>query len=293
MKMYNITYINQDKTTEIKEKNGVPYIVFKNLELPGIVHGFSTRLGGVSEGIYSTMNLSFHRGDDMDAVMENHRRLAQAVGYDYRRLVFSDQVHETVIRKITEEDAGKGITRESDITETDGLMTNVKDLPLITFYADCVPVFFYDPVKEVVAMNHSGWRGTVKNISLHMVEALNKEYGCEASDLICAVGPSFCHNCYEVCEYVAEAFQDAYLPEQYDKMTKNIGNGKYLLDLHRANYYNLTGAGILPDHINVTDICTCCNPDFLFSHRASHGKRGNLGAVIMLKSTADGGNVNE
>lgn len=291
--MYNITYINQDKTTEIKEENGVPYIVFKNLELPGIIHGFSTRLGGVSEGIYSTMNLSFHRGDDMDAVMENHRRLAQAVGYDYRRLVFSDQVHETVIRKITEEDAGKGITRESDITETDGLMTNVKDLPLITFYADCVPVFFYDPVKEVVAMNHSGWRGTVKNISLHMVEALNKEYVCEASDLICAVGPSICQNCYEVSEDVAEAFQDAYLPEQYDKMTKKIGNGKYLLDLHRANYYNLTGAGILPDHINVTDICTCCNPDFLFSHRASHGKRGNLGAVIMLKSTADGGNVNE
>jgi conserved hypothetical protein, YfiH family len=293
MKMYNIIYINQDKTTEIKVENGVPYIVFKNLELPGIVHGFSTRLGGVSEGIYSTMNLSFHRGDDMDAVMENHRRLAQAVGYDHRRLVFSDQVHETVIRKVTEEDAGKGITRESDITETDGLMTNVKDLPLITFYADCVPVFFYDPVKEVVAMNHSGWRGTVKNISRHMVEALNKEYGCEASDLICAVGPSICQNCYEVSEDVAEAFKDAYLPEQYMKMTKNIGNGKYLLDLHRANYYNLTGAGILPEHINVTDICTCCNPDFLFSHRASHGKRGNLGAVIMLKSTADGGNVNE
>ena len=293
MKMYNIIYINQDKTTEIKVENGVPYIVFKNLELPGIVHGFSTRLGGVSEGIYSTMNLSFHRGDDMDAVMENHRRLAQAVGYDHRRLVFSDQVHETVIRKVTEEDAGKGITRESDITETDGLMTNVKDLPLITFYADCVPVFFYDPVKEVVAMNHSGWRGTVKNISRHMVEALNKEYGCEASDLICAVGPPICQNCYEVSEDVAEAFKDAYLPEQYMKMTKNIGNGKYLLDLHRANYYNLTGAGILPEHINVTDICTCCNPDFLFSHRASHGKRGNLGAVIMLKSTADGGNVNE
>ena len=254
---------------------------------------FVGTLHGVSEGIYSTMNLSFHRGDDMDAVMENHRRLAQAVGYDHRRLVFSDQVHETVIRKVTEEDAGKGITRESDITETDGLMTNVKDLPLITFYADCVPVFFYDPVKEVVAMNHSGWRGTVKNISRHMVEALNKEYGCEASDLICAVGPSICQNCYEVSEDVAEAFKDAYLPEQYMKMTKNIGNGKYLLDLHRANYYNLTGAGILPEHINVTDICTCCNPDFLFSHRASRGKRGNLGAVIMLKSTADGGNVNE
>ena len=118
-------------------------------------------------------------------------------------------------------------------------------------------------------------------------------YGrCCDGSIICK-GESICQNCYEVSEDVAEAFKDAYLPEQYMKMTKNIGNGKYLLDLHRANYYNLTGAGILPEHINVTDICTCCNPDFLFSHRASHGKRGNLGAVIMLKSTADGGNVNE
>ena len=286
--MYNITYINQDKTTEIKEENGVPYIVFKNLELPGIVHGFSTRLGGVSEEIYSTMNLSFHRGDDMDAVMENHRRLAQAVGYDYRRLVFSDQVHETVIRKITEEDAGKGITRESDITETDGLMTNVKDLPLITFYADCVPLLIVDPVHHAIGCSHSGWRGTVGEMGKKTVEAMREAYGSRPEDIFAAIGPSICQDCYEVGKDVAEPFEKLFSQERYqDVSLKNIltekVNGKYQLDLWRANEAILLGAGILKEHLSMTDICTCCNPSYLFSHRASKGKRGNLAAFLMLK----------
>ncbi len=287
--MYPIRFINDNQTTDIQTTSGVPVIRMKKLQLPGIIHGFSARPGGVSTGIYETMNLSFQRGDDAANVMENHIRFANAVGYDYTRLVFSDQVHETRIRKVTEADAGKGITRESDICETDGLMTNVKNLPLMTFYADCVPILFYDAVKEVVAMNHSGWRGTVKNISSHMISAMAQEYGSKPSDIICGIGPSICKSCYEVSEDVAVEFQQAYQEQQYRKMTKNLRNGKYLLDLHLANYYNLTDAGILPEHIGVTDICTCCNPDFLFSHRASHGRRGNMGAVIMLKATADGG----
>ena len=146
--MYPIRFINDNQTTDIQTTLGVPVIRLKKLQLPGIIHGFSTRLGGVSTGIYEKMNLSFQRGDDAGNVMENHIRFANAVGYDYTRLVFSDQVHETRIRKVTEEDAGKGITRESDICETDGLMTNVKNLPLMTFYADCVPILFYDAVKR-------------------------------------------------------------------------------------------------------------------------------------------------
>ncbi len=287
--MYKIKYINNSKTTNICEKNGVPFITFNKLELPGLVHGFSTRLGGVSEGFLSSMNLSFNRGDLRENVMTNHKRFADAVGYDYSRLVFSDQVHETRIYKVTEKDAGKGIVTKSDILNTDGLMTNICEIPLITFYADCVPIFFYDPVKRVVAMNHSGWKGTVKNISSHMVKSMHDEYGSCPSDIICAIGPSICQSCYEVSEDVAQEFQVAYSKDEYAKMIKNKGNGKYLLDLHLANYYNLTNAGINPANIDVTDICTCCNPDFLFSHRASHGKRGNLGAVIMLKSM-DGGN---
>ena len=280
--MNKIKYIRQGNATHLHNKNGVIYITFDKLDRAGVVHGFSTRIGGVSKGYLGSMNLSFHRGDDPDAVMENHRRFADAVGYDYRKLVFSDQVHKTDIYKVTEKDAGKGIMRDTDIREIDGLMTNVPGIPLMTFYADCVPVFFYDPVKKVVAMNHSGWKGTVAKISRCMLSRLKEEYGTEASDLICAVGPSICKDCYEVSEDVAKQFMDAYTKAQVDEIVYDKGDGKYLLDLHRANYYNLVDSGVLPEKIDVTNICTCCNSDVLFSHRASHGLRGNLGAVIML-----------
>ena len=178
--MKEIKYIRQGNATHLHNKDGVLYITFDKLDKAGVVHGFSTRMGGVSEGYLGTMNLSFHRGDDPDAVMENHKRFAYAIGYDYRKLVFSDQVHKTDIYKVTEKDAGKGIIRESDIREIDGLMTNVPGIPLMTFYADCVPVFFYDPVKKVVAMNHSGWKGTVAKISRCMISRLKEEYGTDA-----------------------------------------------------------------------------------------------------------------
>ncbi|MBP3325508.1 MAG: peptidoglycan editing factor PgeF [Coprococcus sp.] len=284
----DIKYINHSKTTKLHNKNGVLYISFDILDKFGIVNGFSTRIGGVSKEHLSSMNLSFHRGDDPANVMENHKRLGKAAGYDYRKLVFSDQVHETAIYKVTEKDAGKGITVPSDIVSTDGLVTNIPGIPLMTFYADCVPVYFYDPIKKVVAMNHSGWKGTVKNISSHMIETMNREYGSSASDIICAIGPSICQACYEVSLDVAEAFGAAYHEEEYASMMIDKGNGKYQLDLHKANYYNLINSGVSAEHIAVTDICTCCNPALLFSHRASHGMRGNLGGFIMLPEKTGG-----
>lgn len=278
-----IKYINKKQTTRIQTKNGVCFITFPIFDGYELIHAFSTRLGGVSKEHLGTMNLSFHRGDIAESVMENHERLASAVGYDASKLVFSDQVHKTEIYKVTEKDAGKGIVRESDIIEIDGLMTDVPGIPLMTFYADCVPVFFYDKVHHVVAMNHSGWKGTVSHISACMLSEMKKEYNTDSKDVICAIGPSICKECYEVSEDVIEQFREAYTSDQFNNMIAAKENGKYLLDLHLANYYNLTNAGILSEHIAITDVCTCCNPDFLFSHRASHGMRGNLGAVIMLK----------
>ena len=280
--MREIKYLRNDASTHVHSVNGVDYITFDKLDKAGVTHAFSTRVGGVSEGYLGSMNLSFHRGDDPEKVMENHRRFAGAVGYDYTKLVFSDQVHKTDIYKVTETDEGKGIVRDSDITETDGLMTNVPGIPLMTFYADCVPVFFYDPVKKVVAMNHSGWKGTVAKISKCMIERLGDEYGTYPSDLICAVGPSICKDCYEVSEDVADQFKMAYTESQVPQIVYPKEDGKYLLDLHRANYFNLVDAGVKPEKIDITNICTCCNSEWLFSHRASKGLRGNLGAVIML-----------
>lgn len=278
----DIKYINDTKTTNIINKNGVEYITFNKLSKAGAVHCFSTRMGGVSREHLYSMNLSFSRGDLKDNVMENHKRLAEAVGYDYRRLVFSDQAHRTTVRQVTASDAGKGIIKASDITETDGLMTDVPGLPLITFYADCVPVFFYDKKHRAAAVSHSGWRGTVADISSNTIKHLNSAYGTNPEDLICAIGPSICKNCYEVDADVALKFKEHYKTGEYERIVTDKGTGKYLLDLHMANLINLINSGVPEENIDVTDICTCCNPDYLFSHRASHGMRGNQAGVIMI-----------
>jgi hypothetical protein len=271
--------------TTLVVREEVPFLQFANLSKyqNEIVHGFSTRLGGVSQMHLSSMNVSFSRGDKTENVMENHRRLGAAMGYDYRKLVFSDQVHKTEIRSCTKADCGKGITRESDIREIDGLITNEPGVPLITFYADCVPLFFYCPTKKVVALAHSGWRGTVAGIGQKMVERMVQEYGCRRQDILCAIGPSICQDCYEVSRDVIEEFEAVYTEEELQSMVYAKGNGKYQLDLKKACGYNFLKAGILRSQICEAEICTCCNPELLYSHRASHGMRGNLGAVIMLR----------
>lgn len=280
--MNTIYYAKENKTTQLHDADGVVYITFPGLSASGVLHGFSTRLGGISRGYLGSMNLSFHRGDDVEAVRENHRRLAKAIGYDETRAVFSDQIHKTRIYKVTQKDAGKGIVRETDILGIDGLVTDCPGIPLLTFYADCVPLFFHDPVKQVVALAHSGWRGTVSGMGAVMVTYMQKEYGCKAEDILCAIGPSICRNCYEIGEEVAEEFEKRFPREQYPNIMQAGQSHKYYLDLWQANRQILQEAGIRPEHIEVTDICTCCNPELLFSHRASHGKRGNLAAVIML-----------
>ena len=149
-------------TTELKEKNHVPYIQFKNLSATGIVkHGFSTRKGGVSTGIFSSMNLNFKRGDDPDAVLENYRRMAAALNMRVEDMVLSDQTHTTNVRVITEEDRGKGILRPQDYSDVDDMITNVPGIVLVTSYADCVPLYFVDPVRKAIGLSHSGWKGTV------------------------------------------------------------------------------------------------------------------------------------
>lgn len=280
-----LEYINNKHICKINEKNCVSYITFPKLSeySDEMLHGFSTRLGGVSKAHLASMNLSFSRGDERDNVLENHRRFAAALGYDEKKLVFSDQVHLTNIYKVTEKDCGKGIIRESDIRQTDGLVTNEPGIPIITFYADCVPLFFYDPVKKVIAMAHSGWRGTVKRIGAKMVSYMREEYGSEPSDIVCAVAPSICQNCYEVSEDVAEQFLSVFGNAYGNELLYKKENGRYQLNLHKACEVTLIEAGILPEHLDITNLCTCCNPDFFFSHRASNGRRGNLAGVMMLK----------
>ena len=261
----------------------VPLLHFPLLDQTGIVeHCFTTRGGGVSEDIFSTMNLSFTRGDREEAVLENYRRLGEAMGVSLEDFVCTDQTHTTNVLRVGKEDCGNGVTKPRPYTDVDGLVTNEPGVVLSTFFADCVPLYFVDPVHRAIGMSHSGWRGTVGRMGARTLEKMQEEFGTEAKDVIAAVGPSICQECYEVSRDVAEEFQKEFKRHESEILIDK-GKDKFLLDLWKCNEIVMLEAGILKEHLAVTNICTCCNPTLLFSHRASKGRRGNLGAFIFLK----------
>ena len=277
---------NESNTLKVNQYKEMIYLTFPLLENTGMVrHLFSTRMGGVSRGIYSSMNLSFSRGDNKENVDENFRRIAQVLDSTPEHIVCSRQTHTTNVRKVTEEDLGKGVVRETDYDDVDGLITNVPGIILATFYADCVPLYFVDVKRGAIGLSHSGWRGTVNRMGQVTLQAMKRAYGTEPSDVMAAIGPSICQDCYEVGEEVADAFRKSFPNEWEYLIIKGKEEGKYQLDLQETNRRILLAAGVLPENIAVTDICTCCNSELLFSHRGSNGKRGNLGAFLELRKS--------
>jgi YfiH family protein len=274
---------------QVNEKYGVTYLTFPRLSELGFVdHLFSTRLGGVSKGKYSEMNLSYTRGDEKDAVDENYRRIAEVLGHG-RTLddfVLTFQTHTTNIKVVTEEDRGKGPARLRDYTDIDGLITNVPGIILGTFHADCPPIYFVDPVNKAIGLSHSGWKGTKGGIGEKTLLMMKDCYGTDPKEVICAIGPSICGDCYEIGEDVAAEFALAF--SQKELSDRHIlvpyPEGKYRLFLWNAITLTLEKAGVLPENIVVTDICTRCNPQLLFSHRIHHEDRGNLCAFLSLKA---------
>lgn len=279
------------------------YLTFPSLEETGIVrHLITTRLGGVSKGEFASMSLSFTRGDREEDVRENYRRIGHALGCGPENMVASHQTHTTNIRRVGAEDRGKGIIKPLDYKDVDGLITNDPDVALVTYYADCVPLLFVDTAHRAIGAAHSGWRGTVGRMGQCMVSAMNEAFGTRPEDLKAAIGPSICQICYEVGDEVAVQFEilnrtteelRRELLERGIYGKKPLGElprvvepgrapGKYQLDLWLANLLILCQAGIPMERIAVTDICTCHNSDYLFSHRASGGRRGSLAVFLML-----------
>ena len=264
--------------------NGAEYLSFPAIEETGVVrHLMSTRLGGVSEGDLWSMNVSFSRGDKTENVNENYRRIAAALGCTPEDFVFSDQTHTTNIRHVTEADKGKGLLRPRDYTDVDGMITDEPGIVLSTFYADCVPLLFVDPIKRAVGLSHSGWKGTAGGMGRKTVEAMEKAFGSRPEDILVGIGPSICQDCYEVGEEVIAEFAAAFREEYHPALFYKKENGKYQLDLWEANRIVLREAGVPETGISVTDICTHCNPELLFSHRTSADRRGNLCAFLCLK----------
>ena len=257
--------------------NSITYLRADSLE--GVTHGFSTRLGGVSPAPWDSLNLGVGRGDTMENVRENYRRFCAALGTDDRRAVLSKQIHEDVVRHVTEADAGKGLYRDRDYSSVDGMVTNVPHLPLVVFSADCNVILFYDPVQRAIGACHAGWRGTALGIAKKTAQEMVRLFGCNPANIRAAIGPAIGQCCFETDEDVPAALRDALGAEVEPYITWN--DTKYHIDLKAVNSLWLRKAGV--ERIDICDHCTACRPDLYWSHRKTGNARGAQIAMISLE----------
>ena len=239
-------------------------------------HCFTTRLGGVSKGFLSSMNIGTSRGDDRENVLENYRILGNALGFVPENLVLSRQVHSDIVRVVDRSHRGAGLFTDH-LPDCDALITNEKGLALVIFTADCTPVLFWDPVTGAVGGAHAGWRGTALAIAARTVEAMEKNFGTKPENLRCAIGPNIgpCH--FETNADVPQAMLAAF-GEQARPYIRENGE-KFHVDLKGLNAMILRNAGV--SHIEISDACTACRQDLFWSHRLVGQQRGSEGAVIV------------
>jgi len=262
-------------------KGDLIYLTIPSFEETGLVkHGFSTRQGGVSRPPYQSLNLGLKKEDDRASVIENYKIFCAALGIEPENLVASDQVHEDHIHVATCEDRGKGIFRESDIKAIDALITRDRQVALVTYYADCVPLFFLDVRTPAVGLAHAGWRGTVSKIGQKTVLKMMEEFGSKPEDILVGIGPCINSCCYEVDAPVISRLKEAF--SYWDELVTEAGESKWKLDLVLSNRKQLEEVGVCPHNITESGFCTSCRNDIFFSHRKDKGKTGSLAAVIQL-----------
>lgn len=268
---------------KLHNTDSVPYLTYNSLsEITFINHAFSTKHGGVSEGEFESMNFAFNRGDNPDNVTQNYKRFCQSAGFEYETLTASAQDHNTVVRAVTEKDCGVGIYKPRDMESVDALITNEKGVTLVTYYADCTPLFFVDTKNKAIGLAHAGWRGTVGRIGEKVVKKMTELYDTNPADIKAAIGPAISVCCYEVDYPCAENFLKLEGLES-EKFVFPKENGKYMIDLLETNRQILVSCGVKPENITVSDVCTNCNSDLLWSHRATKGHRGTMCAFMCMK----------
>ena len=264
-----------------KQHQSVVFLASEEMEQAGgVAHGFSTRLGGISEGMWASLNLGVSRGDDPDHVRENYRRFLTAIGAQGPRMAMSNQVHENHVRVITKADV-KEDPYEKVTYEADGLVTDLPGVTLVIFSADCLPILYYDPVRQVVAAAHAGWRGTAADIAGAVVRKMEEVYGCDPQNILAAIGPGIGPCCFETHEDVPNAMTEA-MGASALHCIQVLPTGKFHVDLKALNAKRLENAGLDPEHIAVSGDCTACLPEKYWSHRVTKGERGSQAAMIAI-----------
>ena len=265
-----------------KQGSNIWHGKFSSFVLPGLVHGISTRFGGVSKAPYAAMNLALHTGDVAQDVWKNRRLFCESLGLCAERLCTPEQVHGEQIVRVMSAHAGRGSREYMDaLPQTDALITNERNLPLLLCFADCTPLLFYDPEHHAVGAAHGGWRGTVQKIGQKTVLAMQQQFGTRPEACLAAIGPSIGPCCYEVGEEVAGRFRAAFGNRAAELLHET--DGGIHLDLWQANQVQLEEIGMDVQNIDRADTCTACNSDIFFSYRADQGTTGRIGAMIALK----------
>ncbi|HWR42423.1 peptidoglycan editing factor PgeF [Sporomusa sp.] len=260
--------------------NGVWYGEFASFYAKGIKHGISTRLGGQSTAPFASLNLGLHVGDDAETAWHNRQAFCQAVGLPAEKVVTAEQVHGAVVQQVTLQDAGRGARHyHESIKGTDALITNVPGLPLMLFFADCVPVIILDPVSKAIGVSHAGWKGTVAKIGQQTVLAMQQQYNTNPADCLVGIGPSIGPCCYEVDEVVINKLRASF--NKWEELVTPRGD-RWQFNLWEANRQQLREIGIADNNISVSGICTACNTQIFYSHRAEAGRTGRIGAIIAL-----------
>ncbi len=269
---------------QLQDLGDTTVYTFENLsQFDHLVHFVSTRRGGISEGNFSALNIGFHVGDDNFRVLQNRRILADALGMDLLKCTFANQCHSANVAIVNDTGRGKGaLEKDSSLANTDGMITNVKNICLGVQVADCVPILLYDPQQQVIASLHAGWKGTLRKIVPEAIAKMVQHYGCMAENIYAGLGPSNGPCCYEVGEDVFREANTA-LGSVKGIIKPAATEGKYMFDQWEANVRQLKDAGLREEHIELAGICSQCEHETFFSSRAQDGITGRFMAGIMLK----------
>lgn len=261
------------------EKDGLRYYQFELLESEKLVQGIFTRKGGISPSPWDSLNLGGTVGDSRENTIENRLRLFNTVGRRVNSLFDVWQVHgkEIVCSSVPR-------PLETPHQKADGIFTDNSEITLLMRFADCVPIFMYDPIQKVAGIVHAGWQGTVKKIAQVAVQIMKEKYNSQPENILAGIGPSIGPDHYEIGKDVVEKVQLAFAGDATGLLRRD--NEKMYFDLWTANSLTLQQAGV--KNIQISGICTACNPEDWYSHRGENGKTGRFAAILAIKKEENG-----
>ena len=264
----------------IKSKS-LRYLTIEEFKEYGVSAYFTSRRGGISQDSFKSLNLGLHTIDSNDNVLSNRKLISEAIGIDHRNLTAGEQVHGNKVLVVREQDKGKGALKyNNSIKGVDALITDIKDLPLVSFYADCVPLFFLDPVQKVGGLAHAGWKGTVSKIAIKTLDKMTEQFNSSPEQCMIGIGPAISGVNYEVDDNLANKFRETF--DFHKEVCEKKKNGIYLLDLPKTNYMMLCKAGVRPENIINSSMCTYDLKEYFYSYRRDNGKTGRMASIFVL-----------